>query len=209
MARHLDRDEIAVFRAGGMIAGDSELATELLFVDRYEAAAAARQAAKDSEHAVLGAVDQLDDAPARFLVAGSLDAQQRAVADACDFSRPRAAGCDDADDRRSAVSVFVPFRGARQQLAVAVAAGDVGKHDLGQRAGAMQPLAMPLDAAAIRQLAQHALEFRPIGILRAKCARDFARADLAGVLADKGKKLLARGQGSACHRALIGRVRGQ
>ena len=90
-ARHLDRDEIAVHRAAGVTAGDGEFAAELLFVDRHQAAAAARQAAEDAKHAVLGAIDQFDDAGARFLVARSLDAQQRAVADAGDFARPGAA----------------------------------------------------------------------------------------------------------------------
>src|ERR1017187_5794849 len=73
-ARNLDRDKIAIRRATGITVRDNEFAAELLFVDRHQAAAATRQAAKNSEHAVLGAIDQLDDATAGFLVAGSLAA---------------------------------------------------------------------------------------------------------------------------------------
>ena len=79
---------------------DRELAAELLLVDRDEPAAAVGQRAEDAEHALLGAVDHLDDAAGvadRVVVlAGFLDAQQRAVADAGDFAGPRAArrrGC--------------------------------------------------------------------------------------------------------------------
>ena len=60
----------------------------------------------------------------------------------------------------------------------------------------MQPLAAPIDVAVIGKLAQHAFERRPVGILGAERARDLARAHLAGVLADEGEKLLARGEGA-------------
>ena len=73
----------------------------------------------------------------------------------------------------------------------------------------MQPLAPPLDVAFVGKFAQHALERRPVGILGAECARDLARADFAGVLADEGKQLFARGKGGSFHRPLIGRVPGQ
>ena len=69
MTRHFDRDEIAVFGAAGMVARDGKFAAELLLVDRHETPAAARHAAKDAEHAMLGAVDQLDDASAGFFLA--------------------------------------------------------------------------------------------------------------------------------------------
>ena len=124
----------------------------------------------------------------------SLDPQQRAVADAGDFAGPRAAQRGNADDRWRAVGLFVPFGRPRQQLAVAVAAGNVGEHDRRQGAGVMQPLSAPLDVALVGELAQHALERRAVGILGAEGARDLARADLAGVLADEGEKLLARGE---------------
>ncbi len=114
VARHLDRDEIAVHGAAGVLACDRQFAAELLLVDRHQAAAAVRQTAKNTKHAMLGAIDQLDDAPARFVVAGPLDAEQRAVADAGDFSRPGAARGGDANDRSRAVRLFIPFRRPRQ-----------------------------------------------------------------------------------------------
>ncbi len=90
VARHFDRDEIAVDRARCGIGRNVEFAAELLFVDRHQPATAAGKAAKNSERAAFGAVDQLDDAPARLPVVCSLDADQRAVADAGDFARRRA-----------------------------------------------------------------------------------------------------------------------
>ena len=82
VARHFDRDEIAVDRARCGIGRNAEFAAELLFVDRHQPAAAAGKAAKNSERAAFGAIDQLDDAPARLLVVCTFDADQRAVADA-------------------------------------------------------------------------------------------------------------------------------
>ena len=113
-------------------------------------------------------------------LAGSLDAQQRAIADAGDFAGPRAARRDDVDDRRRAVRLFVPFGRPRQKFAVAVAAGDVGEHDRRQRAGVVQPFAPAVDVAFVGKFAQHAFERGAVGILGAEGARDFARADLAG-----------------------------
>ncbi len=155
--------------------GIAEFAAELLLVDRHQPAAAAGQAAENAEHAMLGAIDELDDAAAGLLVAGSLDADQRAVADAGDFARPGAARRGDADDRRRAVRLFVPFGRPRQKFAVAVAAGDVGEHDGRQRAGVMQPLAPAVDLTFVGEFAQHAVERGAVGILGAEGARDLAR----------------------------------
>ena len=113
LARDLDGDEIAVNGAAGTFARNRQFAAELLLVDRDEPAAAIRQTAKDAEHAVLGAVEQLDDA-AVDIVAGAFDAQQRAVADARHLAGPRTPLRGDANDRRRAVRVFVPFGRARQ-----------------------------------------------------------------------------------------------
>ena len=73
----------------GVARGDGEFAAELLLVDRHEPPAAVRHAAENTEHAVLGAVDEFDDAAARLLVVCSLDAQQRTIADAGNFAGPR------------------------------------------------------------------------------------------------------------------------
>ena len=57
--------------------------------------------------------------------------------------------------------LFVPFGGPRQKFAIAVAAGDVGKHDGRQCAGVMQPFAPPVDVTFVGQFAQHAIEGAP------------------------------------------------
>ena len=77
--------------------------------------------------------------------------------------------------------LLVPFGRNRDQLAVAVALGDVGEHDGGQRAGVVQLLAAALDHAVVGELAQHALERGAVGVLQAEGARDLAHADLAGL----------------------------
>ena len=100
-----------------------------------------------------------------------------------------------ADLRRRAVLVLVPFGRQRDQLAVAVARGDVGEHDVGQGAGMVQLLAAALDAAFVGELAQHALERGAVGVLQAEGARDLARADLAGLLADEGEEVVFGGKG--------------
>ena len=143
--RHLDRDQIAVARVRAGAGGNRELATELLLVDRLEPPAAARRRAENAEHALLAAVDELDDAPGvmdRFvLVAAVLDPQQDAVADAGDLVRPRAARNAHADFGGGAVLGLVPFGRNRDQFAVAVARRDVGDHDMGQGSGMVQLLA--------------------------------------------------------------------
>ena len=91
LARDVDGNEVAVGRTRRRIRRDAELAAELLLVDRHQPPAAGRQRAEDAERAMLGAVDQLDDAAGEFVVAGALDADQRAVADAAGFARLRPA----------------------------------------------------------------------------------------------------------------------
>ena len=51
VARHFDRDEIAVDGARGGVGGNAQFAAELLLVDRHQPAAAAGQAAKNAERA--------------------------------------------------------------------------------------------------------------------------------------------------------------
>ncbi len=99
--------------------------------------------------------------------------------------------------------LVIPFGRDGDQLAVAVAGGDVRHQDMGQAAGAMQLLAPLLDDAVVGKLTQHALEGGAIGVLEAEGARDLAGADLAGLLADKrndvvfGRKV--RFGGGSCH----------
>src|SRR5580704_2782171 len=204
IARHLDGNKIAVDGAQGAIRRDRHLAAELFLVDRHQPAAAARQAAKNAEHAMLGAVEKFYDARGGFVLAALLDAQQHAVADAGDFARARPARHDDADDRRRAVGGLVPFGRPRQKLAVGIAAGDVGEYNGRQGAWIVQAFAQTIDLSGVGKLAQHAIEGGAVGVLGAKRARDLARANLAAALADKGDKLLAGGQAGVFHLKFFG-----
>ena len=190
---------------------DRKLLAELLLVDRGEPPAAAGERAVNAEHALLGPVDELDDAPAVadrvVLLAALLDPQQGAVADAGDFVGPGAARDMHADLGRGAVLGLVPFGRQRDQLPVAVAGGDVGEHHVGQRPGVMQLLAAALDAALVGQLPQHALERGAVGVLQAEGARELARADLSGLLADEGDEVVFGGEGRRCVRTFHVRSR--
>ena len=123
------------------------------------------------------------------------------LADAGHFARAGPALRGDANNRSRAMRVFIPLGRARQELAVAVAAGDVGKNDRRQRTGAMQPLSAPFDVTAFGQVAQHALELGAVGVFGAERAGDLAGADIAGALADESQKLVTRGEGVSCHAA--------
>ena len=127
------------------------------------------------------------------LVAGLLDPQQRAVADAGNLVARRVAWNAHANLGRGAVLGLVPFGRQCDQLAVGIARGDVAEHDVGQGAGMMQLLAAALDAAFVGKLAQHALEVGAVGVLHAEGARDLAGADLAGMLADEGEDVVFGG----------------
>ena len=127
-------------------------------------------------------------------VADLLDAQQRAVADAGNFAGPRLARRQDADRGGGAVRLLVPFGRTRQQFAVGVAAGDVGEHRRGQRAGLVQPLVAALDVAFVFEFTQQAFQIGAVGILGAERARDLAGADLAGAAADEGEQFLLGGK---------------
>jgi hypothetical protein len=61
-----------------------------------------------------------------------------------------------------------------------------------------------LDAALVRELAQHAFESGTIDILETKSARNFARPDFPLRLADEVEKVVFAGQTSlgACRRHL-------
>jgi hypothetical protein len=187
---HLNGDEIAIAGARCGVGGNRKFAAELLLVDRNQAAATARERTENTKRAMLGAVDQLYDPSGRFLIGGVFDANERAIADAGNFVRARAALRMDADDRRRAVSLFVPLSRAGQEFAVAVTAGNVGKNDRRQSAGVMQPFALAIDVAFIGQVDKHAFERGAISVLGAEGARDFTDADLAAVLADEGDKFL-------------------
>src|SRR5262249_4784990 len=133
-ARDLDGDEIAFLRAVDGGSRNGELAAETLLVDRNQPPAVA-DLAEHAEHAVLGAVDDLDGAALvgnGVLAFGRLfDPQQRLVADPRHLDGPGPARYVQADLGRLAVGFRIPFRGNRDQLAVAVASADVGEDDAG------------------------------------------------------------------------------
>ena len=114
--RDLDRHQVAIARVCAGARRDRKLVAELLLVDRREPPAAARRRAENAEHALPGAVDELDDAPAVadriVLLAALLDPQQRAIADAGDFVRPRAARNAHADLRERGRARPRPTRSA-------------------------------------------------------------------------------------------------
>ena len=140
---------------------------------------------------MLRPLDDLDDAAgiADVLVAGFLDAHEDLVADAGGFRRLHLARRVNANLRRGAVRVFVPFVGNGDEVAVAVARQDVGQHGGGEGAGMMQFLALALDRAFVGEVAQHALQLGAHLILEIEGAGDFAGADLARCAGDEGENL--------------------
>ena len=192
---HAHRDQVAVLRVLGGVARDRHLLAELLLVDRDEPAAAARQRAENAERADPGLVDDLDDASggAALVIASVLDAKQRPVADAGHFAGPGLSRHRDPDGRRR--TVLGPFDRNGDQLAVGVAAGDVGERDRRQRAGGDELLALAVDAAFVGQFAEQALELDPAVVLQIEGAGDFAGADLAGLVADEGDDFFLGGEG--------------
>ena len=98
----------------GAAGRNGELLAEHFLVDRLQPAAAVRALAENSQHAVLGMVDDLDDAAAMadaVVFLGLVHVQQHAVADAGGLAGPRLARGVNADFRRRSVRLFVPFVG--------------------------------------------------------------------------------------------------
>src|SRR6185312_8557920 len=159
-AGRLHRDEVAVLRVAGRAFWNDQLLAEHLLFDRFEPAAA-RALAEDAEHAVLRPVDDADDLAAvadAGVLFGLFDAQQHAVAQAGGFAAARMARHEDADLRRGAVRLLVPFVRGGDEIAVTVARDDVGEHGRGQGARMMQLLVPLLDRAFIGEVAQKALQ---------------------------------------------------
>src|SRR6185437_3341293 len=119
------------------------------------------------------------------LIVAALDAQQRAIADAGHRAGPGMARDVDTDFGSLALLDLVPFGGSGDQLAIGVAAGDVGEQRRRQRGGLDNLLAVLLDRVLIDKIAQDALELGAVGILQAELARDFLGSDLSGVSADE------------------------
>ncbi len=197
-ARCFDRDQVAVLGIRGCAGGDREFLAEHLLVDRLQPAAAVRISAEYPEHAVLGMIDDLDDAAAMtnsVFFFGLFNAQQYAVADAGGFAGPHLARHMNADFRRGPMGVLVPFVRSGNEVAVAVARRHIGEHGRGQDAGMVQLLAALLDRAFVGELAQQALEVGAQCVFQAEGARDFAGADFAGLVSDEGEDVGLGGKG--------------
>ena len=207
--RDLDRDEVAVLRVGGRARRDRELAAELLLVDRREPAAAAGQRAEDAEHALLGAVEDLDDAAGvadrrRRRSPAFLDPQQRAVADAGDLAGPRLArdvrmrifgGAPCASSSHSVGTAISSPSRSRAVMSASTTWGRVPGRCSFLRRRSTRP-----SSASSRSMC---LSVGAVGVLQAEGARDLAGADLAGLLADEGEDVVLGGEGrfggGACH----------
>ncbi len=114
-----DRDQIAVFGAACCARRNGERLAEHFLVDRLQPPAAVRQFAENPQHAVLGMIDDPDDAGGEaFFVGVVVEPQQHAVAHARRVARLRVARRVNADFRRRPVRVLVPFVGRGDQFAV-------------------------------------------------------------------------------------------
>src|ERR1700730_8660417 len=197
-SRHLRGDQIAVLRVRGRAGRNAQLFSDLLFLYRGEPPAAAREGSKNSEHPMLGALDDLDDAAlVPNLLPGVLDflgTQQRPVADAGDLPGSGAARNMNPNFRGRPVGLLVPFRRDCNQLAIAVACDDVGENHGGQFAGAMQLLAPALEVALVGELAKHVLELDALVPGNPELTSNLALADLAGTRCDEGQKLRFAGK---------------
>jgi len=127
-------------------------------------------------------------------LAGLLGAHQHAVVDAGHLARFGAPRRHDADFRRGAVRLFVPFGRHGDQFAVRVAARDVGHDDRRQVAATVELLALALDLAAVGEIAQQTFQLG-ISRLEAERARDLALADLPGTRGDEREYVRLGGEG--------------
>src|ERR1700722_3471959 len=89
-------------------------------------------------------------------------------------------------DFRWIAGFLIPFGGGGDQLAVAVAAGDVGHHGRRQRRGLVDFLALLGNGAGVGEFAQDALQLDAVGVLQSEFPRDLAGADFSRIRADEG-----------------------
>ena len=195
----MHRHEVAVTGPAFIAWSDGELLAEHFLVDRDQPPAATGQRPEDAEDLRLLPGQDLDHPPAIggtvlvFVIAGN--AQKGAIIDSrCGLARFGAAREGDEDARRGAVIRRIPIGGNGDQLAILVARDDIGEHHGRQHVLAGQALALAIDHAFLLELLEQMLEEDPVTTLDAEGARDFAAADLAGLLLDEGNDLVARGR---------------
>ena len=107
------------------------------------------------------------------------------------------------DLRRLAIGLDVPFAGHGDEVAIAVAAGNVADGHGRQHASPLEPLAPALDGAFRLELLQKSFKADLVGALQTEGAGDLALADLGGrggailgraFAGNKGEDGVARGQ---------------
>jgi hypothetical protein len=150
---------------------------------------------KNTEHTVLGMIDDLDDTPAMadaVIFINLVNSQEDAIANTGSFPRPCVARLMNADFRGRAMGGLVPLVRDCNEFPVAIAHRDIGEHRRGEGAGMMQLLVPLFDGALIGEFAQNALEVGAERILQPESARDLAGADFAGPIADEGENVSLR-----------------
>src|SRR5215469_12833594 len=108
-ARDIGCDQVTVAGMCGRVGGNAQFPSQLFLVDWNEPPPAAGERAEDAEYAMLGAVDDFDDAAAGSSFGRLLDPQQGAIADARSLARTGLAGRPDQDFWGETVDLFVPF----------------------------------------------------------------------------------------------------
>jgi hypothetical protein len=104
-----------------------------------------------------------------------------------------------------AVRPFVPFSGARDQIAILITSSNVSDDDRGQGAGPMQFTTPLFDLPFLCEIAQQVFEAE-VAALQAERACDFTFADLTGPRSDKANKILPRRKGTFFLAVFLGQV---
>ncbi len=103
----------------------------------------------------------------------------------------------EADLGRLAVLGLVPFGGLGDELAVAVATGDLADDDLGQPSRELKTATAAVDFAFVAQPAHQLVQLGLAGGVEPEGAHDLAFRHAAAVLLNEGEQLLAdRGRGA-------------
>ena len=191
-------DEIAVGGAPLGTARNLDFAPQTFLVDRHQPAAAVGERTINADDSHRRLVQELDEA-ALMANTGLVDiaqAQERAVADSGRGSVTRLPPEGEANFRRLAVLGRIPLGGLGDELAVPVAAGDLGDDDLGQPSRDLKTAAASVDLAFFPEPPQQIVQFGFACGIQPEGAHDFAFRHAAAAFLNEGKQLLAdRGRG--------------
>ena len=176
-----------------------QLAAQRFLVDRNQPSAAGRIGAENTQNAVAGPIQDLDDPPGMandfFFIVERLDPKKNAIANSGDLCRLGTPRRHHPDFGRGAVLLLIPFVGKRNQFAVAITFHDIGQRDGSEGAGAMQLLAPIFDLSFVGQFAQDALQPGASLVLQMESACNLARPDFSGSRANKGQQFTLAGEG--------------